>query len=176
MIAAVDSDPYPVAVRGFWHYMGAAAVVLFGAVQLSIGVGVLRQTVERATLWLRGDRTRGVITSVTAETGELRRIALADTVPSRARIGAPITVVYRPDDPERVDALGIANGLGSLIAFPILVVVGAAAIVLPVAYPLGLDGVLSWAQQVVGDTSGRLEDALGAPLGRLRRVLVEWLG
>ncbi|MFC8527326.1 DUF3592 domain-containing protein [Nocardia sp. NPDC057227] len=181
-------------MHGFWDYVGAAAVVLVGVGQLFIGLGILRQTIERATLWLRGHRARGTITSVgeerdsddhrvyrpavefTAATGELRHLALSDTVPSRPRIGARITVVYRPDDPEHAAALGIAKGLGSLIVFPILVLVGVASIVLPVAYLLGLDGVLSWSEQATNHTLDRLGETLAGPLGRLRRFLVDRFG
>ncbi|MFC8529264.1 DUF3592 domain-containing protein [Nocardia sp. NPDC057227] len=174
--------------------MGAVLVVLFGRAQLFIGFDLLRQTVERAALWLRGHRARGVIDSVGEErdsdshrvyrptvefataTGELRRATLADTVTGRPRVGTRITVVYRPDDPEHVDAVGIAKGIGSLIVFPIVVVVGAAAVVLPIAYLLGLDGVRSWGEQAIGATIDWLEKTLGAPLGWVRDVLLDRFG
>ncbi|MFC8044829.1 DUF3592 domain-containing protein [Nocardia sp. NPDC057353] len=181
-------------MHGFWDYVSAAAVALFEVAQLAIGIAIFRQTIERATLWLRGHRARATITSVGEErdadshrafrpivefigaTGKPRRIALAETVTSRPHIGARITVVYRPDDPEHVDALGIAKGLGSLVVSPILVVVGVVAIVLPIAYLLGLDGVLSWSEQASSATFDWLEEALDGPLGRLRAVLSDWLG
>ncbi|UGT62198.1 DUF3592 domain-containing protein [Nocardia asteroides] len=179
---------------GFWDYVGAAATVLFGVAQLFIGFGILRQTVERAVLWLRGHRARAVITSVgeerdsdshrvyrpsvefTTPTGEPCRVDLADTTTTRPRIGARITVVYRPDDPGHVDAVGIGKGIGSLVAFPILVVVGAAATVLPIAYLLGLDSVLSWSEQAAHEAIDRLGEAIGGPLGRVRDVLLELFG
>ncbi|MGX1810322.1 DUF3592 domain-containing protein [Nocardia sp. NPDC055321] len=163
-------------------------VVLFGIGQLVIGFGLLRQTIERALLWSRGHRARGVITSVAAErdsedhrvyrptvefagpAGELRRGAVAGTMAARPRIGARIVVVYRPNDPEHVDALGIARGIGSLIAFPILVVVGVAATILPIAYLLGFDAVLSWSERTFIDMLDRLESALDGPLGWLRDI------
>ncbi|MBH0779672.1 DUF3592 domain-containing protein [Nocardia bovistercoris] len=181
-------------MHGFWDYVGLVVVVLFGVAQFSIGVGLLRQTIERAVLWLGGHRARGTITSFaeesdseghriyrpavefTAATGEHRHIALADTVMSRPRVGARITVVYRPSDPEHVDALGIAKGIGSLVAFPILVVVGVAAIVLPIAYLLGFDGVLTWSEQAAGDTIDWLDETLGGALGSLQEVLAKWFG
>ncbi|TCJ95702.1 uncharacterized protein DUF3592 [Nocardia alba] len=181
-------------VHDFWDYTGAAAVVLFGVGQLFIGIAILWRTIERATLWMRGHHARATITSIDEEsdseghriyrstveflaaTGEPRRIALADTVTGRPRIGARITVVYRPNDPEHVDALGIAKGVGHLIAVPILVVVGVAAIVLPIAYLLGLDGVLAWSEQALADTIDRLDKAISGPLGRLQRLLMDWFG
>ncbi|WP_378610712.1 DUF3592 domain-containing protein [Nocardia jiangsuensis] len=181
-------------MQGFWDYAGLAMTVLFGVAQVFIGFGILWETVERAVLWLRGHRAHAVIAAVGEErdgdshrvyrptvefatsTGELRRAALADTVTVSPAIGARLTVVYRPNEPEYVDAIGVAKGIGSLLLAPILVVVGAWIAALSIAYLLGLDGVRLWAEQALGDTFDWLERTLGGPLGWVRDVLVDWYG
>ncbi|WP_288049725.1 DUF3592 domain-containing protein [Nocardia sp.] len=143
----------------FWKSLSVVFMFGFGTAMMYIAFHGVRETWERASLWMRGHRARGVIVSVDEERdsdskpvycltvefigrdGERRVVSLPDRVYARRRTGERMVVVYRPGDLGHAVALAPGRRVLSVVLFPILLAVGAGSFVFAVAYLLDFDSV-----------------------------------